>query len=128
MFHQQVPANVAATLDLRNRFAQHFNITKKCDDVRTDNTTNPPSEMCLLDWDVPPTPPFTTSEWAIFLPKEHFPEASWWIMQNRGEFDVSFAFKLKYTSILIQKKVLIHPNSGCEVEDHRDWGIWGGHR
>jgi aromatic ring-cleaving dioxygenase len=111
MFHQQVPANVAATLELRTKFAQHFNVTRQCDDKRTDNTTNPPKDMCLLDWDVPPTPPFTTSEWAIFLPKEHFPLAAWWIMQNRGDFDI-----------------FIHPNTGCEVEDHRDWGMWGGHR
>jgi len=30
-------------------------------------------------------------------------------MQNRGNYDV-----------------LIHPNSGCELEDHSWWAFWGG--
>ena len=21
---------------------------------------------------------------------------------------------------------MIHPNSGCEVEDHTEWAVWGG--
>ena len=30
-------------------------------------------------------------------------------MQNRGDLDV-----------------LVHPNSGCEFEDHTEWAFWGG--
>ena len=23
--------------------------------------------------------------------------------------------------------MLVHPNSGCEMEDHDKWSMWGGH-
>lgn len=32
-----------------------------------------------------------------------------WIMQRRGALDV-----------------LVHPNSGCGLEDHTQWPLWGG--
>ena len=32
-----------------------------------------------------------------------------WMMQRKGEFSV-----------------LVHPNSGCEIEDHSWWAYWGG--
>ncbi len=24
-------------------------------------------------------------------------------------------------------QILVHPNSGCETEDHSSWALWGGH-
>ena len=32
-----------------------------------------------------------------------------WVMQRRRSLDV-----------------LVHPNTGCEAEDHTSWAIWGG--
>ncbi len=32
-----------------------------------------------------------------------------WVMQRRAGFSV-----------------LVHPNSGCDIEDHSKWAIWGG--
>ncbi len=25
-------------------------------------------------------------------------------------------------------QILVHPNSGCETEDHSSWALWGGNR
>lgn len=53
--------------------------------------------------------PFLTSQWAVFFLPEDFDVVVPWIMQNRNNYDV-----------------LIHPNTGCELEDHTWWALWGG--
>ena len=54
-----------------------------------------------------PAGPFPVSQWAIFLPVEHFASIVPWFLQNR-------------VSDGIELDVLVHPNSGCEIEDHME--------
>ena len=64
---------------------------------------------CILDPDLGPAGPFPTANWSVFVLPEHLQPMMEWMMQNRGQFTV-----------------LVHPNSGCEVEDHSDWTFWSG--
>ena len=48
--------------------------------------------------------PFLVPNFAFYVPLEDFAPTTSWIMQHRGELDV-----------------LVHPNSGCAVNDHLDW-------
>lgn len=63
----------------------------------------------MFDPDTEPVGPFLTAQWSIFVPNENFFEVSSWAAQHRGQYDI-----------------LIHPNSGCELEDHTWWALWGG--
>ena len=51
--------------------------------------------------------PFPSGEWSMFVPVSYYANVMPWFTQNRGEF--SF---------------LIHPNTGCEYEDHSKWTLW----
>ena len=64
---------------------------------------------CILDPDVGPAGPFPVANWSVFVLPEHLELMMAWMTQNRGRFSV-----------------LVHPNSGCEVEDHSDWTFWSG--
>jgi aromatic ring-cleaving dioxygenase len=73
-----------------------------CDDS---NTTGPYNFLCMFEPDLPkPAGPFPISEWAVFVPPQFLAATFTWMMQHRGVFDV-----------------FVHPNSGCEIYDHRDW-------
>ena len=53
-----------------------------------------------------PEGPFLTSQWSVFVPLESFSQTVSWIMQHRGIYDI-----------------LVHPNSGCELEDDSWWAF-----
>jgi aromatic ring-cleaving dioxygenase len=112
LFWQNNNDSVNAAFALRAAFMTQFQLTDKdntCDEHKVWNTTHP-IPLCMFTPDFPnPEPPFLTSEWAAFVPLENFQETVLWIMQQRGSLDV-----------------LVHPNSGCEINDHRDWPLWGG--
>ena len=100
-----------------------------CDDENTTHGKSP--DVCMIDNDWgkfdpkhghygSPACPFTSTEWAVFVPNPRpsngsrgvqaaVSEVFAWFMLNRGSLDV-----------------IIHPNSGCEVYDHRDWPLWMG--
>jgi aromatic ring-cleaving dioxygenase len=65
--------------------------------------------LCMFTTALTPFGPFPQPQWAAFIPKEHFLSVANWAMQYRGPFDI-----------------FIHPNTGFERQDHRDWGLWGG--
>jgi hypothetical protein len=112
LFEQHVPTRVAAAKAMTNAFEIAFpGASTPCNDTTTSNTTFPVTSICYLEWDVPPARPFPVSESAFFIPPAHFAPVAMWAMQNRGSLDI-----------------VLHPNSGCEVSDHRDWPLWGGHR
>ena len=64
---------------------------------------------CMLEPDTEPAGPFPVAEWSVFVLPESLLEMMQWMMQYRE----------RYT-------ILVHPNSGCEVEDHSDWAMWNG--
>jgi len=59
--------------------------------------------------------PFPVADWSIFVPVDHFASKVPWFMQNRVSNGISL-------------DVLVHPNSGCEIEDHSWWSMWGGEK
>jgi len=69
--------------------------------------------MCEFPYDDAPgtecAMPFNSKTAAFSIPVDRFEEAVGWIMLNRGTYDV-----------------LVHPNTGCMLNDHLEWGLWGG--
>lgn len=69
--------------------------------------------LCLIDdhdfYDPASFGPFPTGEWSMFVPVSYYANVMPWFTQHRGEF--SF---------------LVHPNTGCEYEDHSTWAMWSG--
>jgi len=108
-FWQKNKDSVAGALALRSRFISEFGVSESlpCDDSHLGQ----PTYLCMLDVDYEPTAPFLTSEWAVFVPVGLFSVTVPWIMSHRGQYDV-----------------LVHPTSGCEIEDHRDWSFWCGNK
>merc|ERR1712232_291306 len=96
-------------LKLREAFIDRFDLQREA------NCTGLADQgrLCMIPLDEKPgfgfSHPFPVPNWAAYVPLERFPDTVSWIMQNRGVYDV-----------------LVHPNSACMINDHRDWTVWGG--
>jgi len=53
--------------------------------------------------------PFYTKTAAFSIPNEHFEATVGWMMLHRGDYDI-----------------LVHPNTGCLLNDHLEWSLWAG--
>jgi aromatic ring-cleaving dioxygenase len=91
--------------ELRSKFIDTFrsSLGKDCDSLFHNEN------LCMFEDTDHPDGPFLTAQWSVFVPLENFSQTVSWIMQHRGDYDV-----------------LVHPNSGCELEDHSWWAFWGG--
>jgi aromatic ring-cleaving dioxygenase len=91
--------------DIRDKFIAKFKgrLGPECTDLFHQ------SKMCMFEPDIQPVGPFLTAQWSVFLTMDDFADTVPWIMQHRGDYDI-----------------LVHPNSGCELEDHSWWAFWGG--
>lgn len=98
-------------MDLRDRTREHFKplLGEDCDG-RYDE-----GRFCMIDdhnfTDPMSFGPFPTGEWSMFVPVSYYAMVMPWLTQNRGEFSY-----------------LIHPNTGCEYEDHDSWAMWAGQK
>lgn len=120
--YERSPTRVAA-LQLQQAFAKAFHIPSavdptSCDDTNTTHGKGP--GLCMIDDDFGPKDPasghygsgacpFLQAEWAAFVPVDMFQRVVNWFMKHHGGLDV-----------------VVHPNSGCEVYDHRNWLLWIG--
>jgi aromatic ring-cleaving dioxygenase len=105
IYWQSVEEHKKGALELRDKFVAAFQdqLTKPCIDLFHQDF------MCMFPVDWEPVGPFVTAQWSLYFLPEHFNMVVPWIMQHRGKYDA-----------------LVHPNTGCEVEDHSWWAIWGG--
>ena len=53
--------------------------------------------------------PFAVGEWSMFVPVHYYNKVVPWFQQHREDFSL-----------------LVHPNTGCEYEDHSIWAQWTG--
>jgi hypothetical protein len=53
--------------------------------------------------------PFPIGEWSMWVPVAYYQRVVSWYTQHRGDFSL-----------------LVHPNTGCENEDHSTWAQWTG--
>lgn len=96
-------ASSVVALDLQKRFIAEFSPGAPCTGLFHQG------RLCMFDVDYVGKGPFVTAQWSAFIPIEDFARTVSWVMQRRGELDV-----------------LVHPNSGCGLEDHTRWPLWGG--
>lgn len=68
-------------------------------------------DICAYEIDWAPAGPFVTAQYSFFVPVDKLTKAVAWTVRHRGNLDI-----------------LVHPNSGCELEDHTSWAMWGGSR
>jgi hypothetical protein len=103
---------IEAVSKFRNETLDHFlpfwGLDPKCagTDVepsgRYDN-----GEFCMIyDHDIrnDTLGPFPIGEWSVFVPVHYLYAVMPWFVQHRGQFSL-----------------LVHPNTGCEYEDHSIW-------
>ena len=115
------PNNAANAAALRTAFMEHFDIAE-CPDEGPPGGGGPhedPTELCAFAVDpatggqpFPAAQPFTTPEFAFFVPLDRWADAVPWMMLHRGVFDV-----------------LVHPNTcgwSCAPQDHLLNSIWMG--
>jgi len=103
------PDEITGAMVLRNKTIEHFkdHLGPDCPH-RFDN-----GRLCMIiDHDFNTTldvGPFPVGEWSIFVPLSHFSVIVPWLAQHRGQFSY-----------------LVHPNTGCEYNDHSTWAFWVG--
>ena len=99
----------AAALALQSRFIDAFGLLGMPNCTMSAGDPAPHAGMCAFEVDWLPAGPFPTAQFSFFIPTANLTVALAWTTRHRGELDV-----------------LVHPNSGCEVEDHTSWAMWGG--
>jgi len=102
-FLQKNNNSIGKALELRQKFINVFQPKPACKDLFHNDY------MCMFETDYEPVGPFVAGQWGVYLLPEHFDKTVTWIMQQRGTLDI-----------------LVHPNSGYQLEDHTNWALWGG--
>ena len=97
--------STSGAMKIQQDFKAHFadKIGADCLDMFDSTHT------CFIATDLDPYGPFLTANWSFFVMPADMQEMTMWMMQHRQEYSV-----------------LVHPNTGCELEDHTWWTMWGG--
>lgn len=105
LYWQTNESHTKGAYEVRDKFLKRFEniLNVKCKDLFHQEYS------CVFEPEPQPDGPFLTANWAVFIMPEHFAETVSWIVQNRNGYDI-----------------LIHPNTGCELEDHSWWAMWAG--
>ena len=111
LFWQNNENRTGSAIALRNDFIENFKPEsgkmKNC--TITAGAPAPGLDICMFGVDLVPAGPFTTAQYSFFIPPNRLQETSMWMLQNKGVHDV-----------------FIHPNSGCETNDHTKWNTFSG--
>ncbi len=107
LYIQKNKNNTDTAYAIRERFRTAFahKLGPDCDDMFHEERS------CILGADKDAAGPFPTAQWSVFVLPEDLTEMTAWMMQRKGDYSV-----------------LVHPNSGCEIEDHSWWAYWGGNQ
>ena len=100
--------HTSSALALRDKFINHFHLNGINCTIMTGDPA-PGHKMCTYFVDYTAGGPFTTAQYSFFIPVNRFTETSAWMIQNRGMHDL-----------------FMHPNTGCEINDHTQWSTWSG--
>ena len=105
LYWQKSNQSTTGAYQIRDKFREAFktNLGADCHDL-FENDFN-----CLLDPDYEPAGPFPVAEWSVYVLPGNLEPMQRWFAQHRGDYTV-----------------LVHPNSGCEIEDHGIWAGWFG--
>ena len=95
-------------MDVRERFMAEFRVRNECT-VEAGDTAPQQHTICYFTPDTGPAGPFVTAQYSFFVPRAWLTKTTTWMVEHRGNLDM-----------------LVHPNSGCEVEDHAQWSFWSG--
>jgi aromatic ring-cleaving dioxygenase len=108
---------VNSAIDLRDRSQEYFApflgedpICQGTPHDRSGRFDN--GRICMIyDHDVTNTTlgPFAVGEWSMFVPVAYYQAVLPWFLMNRGDLSL-----------------LVHPNTGCEYEDHSIRAQWSG--
>eukprot|EP00048_Salpingoeca_helianthica_P016443 m.232346 g.232346 ORF g.232346 m.232346 type:complete len:203 (-) comp18678_c0_seq1:38-646(-) len=119
--------STAQALALRNQFIETFKPNGTCP------TQYHQDFLCMFTVAPAPSGPFVTAQWAAFVPPAFFHDTVTWIIQRRRQVGwIDAACRRDRpgpTRCGVERpsfSVLIHPNSGCEYEDHSHYTLWGG--
>lgn len=108
VYNWQDEAAIAKSMELRDRAAQGLGLwpipQHRC---RNGLFHNP--DKCIFGVDARPAGPFITAQWAVYFNPEDYTKFVTWFALNADGHDY-----------------LIHPNTGCDAEDHSWWTLWHG--
>eukprot|EP00040_Diaphanoeca_grandis_P023638 m.128843 g.128843 ORF g.128843 m.128843 type:complete len:178 (+) comp29358_c9_seq3:67-600(+) len=111
MFQPKNSTQVRAAMQLQADFIRYFPVPRdNCSFDAGDPQPNR-TELCQYEVDWEPAGPFTTAQYSFFVPTRWFAATVPFMTSRRGFLDV-----------------LVHPNSGCEIEDHNQWPMWSGNK
>ncbi len=110
----QIVRTRALQAEAAKEFAPLMDLDSKCQGTEKDPSGRYDNgKLCMIyDHDLAITlGPFPVGEWSMFVPVAYYSRVVPWFLQHRGEFSL-----------------LVHPNTGCEYEDHLDWALWAGEK
>ena len=110
MVWPHVPRQLNQVIQWQNDFIDHFGIRgqRNC----TFDSANPaPEQQTICAWpiDFEPVGPFNYAQLSFHVPKHKFTEVYEYAMHTRNGLDI-----------------LLHPKTGCDIQDHTLWSSWTG--
>ena len=112
LFNANNEDEVSRAMALQHDFVKQFNVPIGKKENCTFAAGDPRPEqksVCAYPTAWLPEGPFPTAQYSFFVPRSHYSETVQWVIQRRNGLDL-----------------LVHPNSGCEIQDHLHWAVWGG--
>jgi aromatic ring-cleaving dioxygenase len=107
------PSNKQKTIDamnLQHKFIKNFRLENKSNCSMVAGDPAPwQVDICSYEVDWVPEGPFLTAQYSFFIPTNRLQDTSQFMLTHKGNLDM-----------------LIHPNTGCEKEDHTNWASWSG--
>ena len=113
LFWPSSARSVASAMQLQREFDERFHLGGKPNcTFQAGDPQRGRRDMCSFEVDWGPAGPFLTAQFSWFVPRGQLEDPVEWIVRRRNGDG--------HTSLFI------HPNSGCEVEDHANRGRWNG--
>lgn len=103
--------STAAAESLRKQFMEEYSLTDEANGCKYNPGDLQETDLCMFETDYGAAGPFLTAQWAAFVPISLYESAVSWTLRHKGRLDV-----------------LVHPNSGCGIQDHVMHALWGGNK
>jgi len=111
----------------RVAFSKQFNVSTTCPSLYHQD------QMCLFRPSPSSEGPFPTAQWAVFLrPDQLGYVLPWMLLHRERKGQITTACRLWNITDpscgfpVPNFDLFLHPNTGCEYEDHGKWHMWGG--
>ena len=103
--------SIAAAENLLGKFMVQYNLTAAENTCKYNPGDLKETDLCVFTTDYEAAGPFLTAQTSVFVPPSMLEDAMGFMVKHKGKLDL-----------------LVHPNSGCGIQDHIAHALWAGNK